>query len=111
MKTINWEITYAKNDDVYQYGDVEIPKDINESAEWTYYKEDGMPAPHFYIIHAGIGITQIGATDQQLEEIDDFRMQIQHTYCDVIDEIILLAGEDENDTYYVGDLIIKIGDD
>ena len=108
MKTINFQIIYAKNEEVYQEGYVEIPDDITESSEWHYFTETGLEAFGMYTIHEGIITSPRGATDDQIAEVDDFKLSVQHEYCDYIDAVIYDAIEREKETYTKGDLIIKI---
>ena len=110
MKTIDFEIIFAKNPQISQRGYVEVPADEEEDVEWFYYNQSGMPQPRMFTHHDEIGISQIGATDEQEEELDEFLSQVQFEYVDFVDNIILLSEEDENRTYKKGDIIIKIND-
>lgn len=108
MKTIEFEVIFSKNPQIHQEGYVEVPADAEEEVEWFYYNQSGMPQPRMFTHHDGIGISQIGATDEQEKEIDEFLHQIQFDYVDYVDDIIILSEEDEHKTYHKGDLIIKI---
>lgn len=108
MKTIEFEIISSKNPQISQMGYVEVPADEEEMPEWFYYDQSGMPQPRMFTHHDGIGINQIGATDEQEKELNDFLHQVQFKYVDFVDDIIILSEEDEHKTYHKGDLIIKI---
>lgn len=108
MKTIEFEIISSKNPQISQMGYVEVPADEEEMPEWFYYDQSGMPQPRMFTHHDGIGINQIGATDEQEKELGEFLHQIQFDYVDYVDDIIILSEEDEHKTYHKGDLIIKI---
>lgn len=108
MKTIEFEIIYAKNDNVHQDGFVEVPEDVEKFPEWFYVGNDGMPQPREFTHHDEIGIDQIGATEEQLAEIEHFKMQIHVEFPDYVNEVILTADEDEHRTCVKGDLIINI---
>ena len=92
MKTIDFKIIYNKNNEVYQTGFVEVPDDIEEECEWFYYNQSGMTQPRMFTHHEGIGISQIGATFEQE------------------DEVIVTSEEDENATYTRGDITIVINE-
>lgn len=108
MKTIEFEIISSKNPQISQMGYVEVPADADEDVEWFYYGQNGMPQSRMFTHHDGIGINQIGATDEQEEELNDFLNQVQFEYVDFVDDIIILSEEDEHKTYHKGSLIIKI---
>lgn len=108
MKTIEFEIISSKNPQISQMGYVEVPADEEEMPEWFYYDQSGIPQPRMFTHHDGIGINQIGATDEQEKELDEFLNQVQFELVDFVDDTILLSEEDEHKTYQKGDLIIKI---
>ena len=110
MKTIEFEIISKENPQIHQNGYVEVPADEEEMPEWFYFDQYGMTQPRMFTHHDGIGISQIGATDEQEKELDEFLTQVQFDFVDWVDEVILLSEEDEHETYAKGDLIIKIND-
>ena len=112
MKTIYFKIISKKNREVYQEGYVEIPDDVEESADWFYYDQTGMVQPRMFTNHDGIGISQIGATFEQEQEISEFLQEVQYDYVDWVNDVILNSEEDEHETYEKGNLKIIInGDD
>ena len=109
MKTIEFEISYAENQEIHQNGYVEVPDDEEDMSEWFYYNSQGFEIPRVFTHHDGIGISQIGATDEQLKELDDFKGELDK-YCDYVDEVIQTSEQNENKTYTKGCLIIRIND-
>ena len=109
MKTIRFEITYIKNPQIHQKGFVEVPDDIKEIGEFYYYDQYGFAIPREFTHHDGIGLTQIGATDEQLAELDKFLYQVHIECVDWVAEIICFE-EDENRTFRKGDLVFQIND-
>ena len=110
MKTIEFKISSIKNPQIHQDGYVEVPSDENEMPEWFYYNQTGMAQPREFTHHDGIGITQIGATDEQLAELDAFDLAIHRDFVDWVNEVILLSRESDNRTYRKGDIVIKINE-
>ena len=109
MKTINFKIIYNKNDDIYQEGYVEVPEDIEELPDWFYYDQNGFAQPRVFTNHDGIGLTQVGATTEQLNELDVFYKAVNDEV-DFIDDAILTADEDENRTYVRENLTLIINE-
>ena len=110
MKTISFEIIYGKNQEIHQNGYVEVPDDVNEDVEWFYYDKQGFAQPREFTHHDGIGITQIGATDEQQAEVDKFLQLVNVDLVDWVVDTIVTSEEDENETYMKGDLIVHIND-
>ena len=110
MKTIRFEIIYAKNHNIHQNGYVEVPDDESEEVEWFYYNQEGFEQPREFTHHDSIGITQIGATDEQQAEIDRFLELVNVDLVDWVTDTIVISEEDENETYFKGNLIIHIND-
>lgn len=108
MKTINFKIILNENPQVYQHGFVEVPEDVEESAEWTYLKGNGVESFGFFVCHDGIEIT--GITHEQENEVERFRELVQFQECDYIDEVILTADEDENETYIHNGITVIVGE-
>lgn len=109
MKTIEFQITYAKNENVYENGYCEIPDDLDEEVEYFFYNQSGLTQPRRFIHHDEIGLNRIGATDEQMSEVDNFKLELAE-FVDFIAEAIELAEEDDNRTYFKGDLIITINE-
>jgi len=98
MKTINFKIISNKNENIYQYGYVEVPEDVEEMPEWFYYDQNGFAIPRVFTHHDEIGLTQIGATSEQEAELEAFWKALDDEV-DFIEDAILTADEDENRTY------------
>ena len=110
MKTIRFEICYAKNPQIHQNGYVEVPDGIDEVEEWFFYDQSGNVRSRMFTHHDGIGIDQIGATSEQQREIDKFLELVCVDLTDFVVDTIVWSEEDENETYVRGDLIIQIND-
>lgn len=111
MKTIYFKIESTKNPQIYQEGYVEIPDDIEEPCEWYYYDQSGLTQPRPFIHHDGIGISQIGATNEQLHEIEEFSEEIYYSLVDWVEEVIIYSEETDKETMQKGNIKITIGDD
>ena len=112
MREINFKIISKKNREVYQEGYVEIPDDVEDPSEWFYYNQTGMVQPRMFTHHDGIGISQIGATFEQEQEISEFLQEVECDYVDWVEDVILNSEEDETGTFEKGNLKIIInGDD
>ena len=109
MKTIYFKIISKKNREVYQEGYVEIPDDVEESADWFYYNQTGMTQSRPFTHHDGVRIHQ---SFSQENEIDRFIELVEYEYVDWVNDVILNSEEDEHETYEKGNLKIIInGDD
>ena len=110
MKTINFKIISNKNENIYQYGYVEVPEDVEEMPEWFYYDQNGFAIPRVFTHHDEIGLTQIGATDEQASDVDEFNRIIFADDIDFINDSILNAEEYENRTYVRKDVTLIINE-
>lgn len=109
MKTIKFKIISNENKKIYQEGYVEVPEAVEEIPEWFYYDQNGFAIPRVFTHHDEIGITQIGATDEQEADIEEFNRIIMDEI-DFINDAILNAEEDENRTYIRNDITIIVND-
>ena len=109
MKTINFKIISNKNENIYQEGYVEVPEDVEEMPEWFYYDQNGFAIPRVFTHHDEIGLTKIGATDEQASDIEEFNRVIMDEI-DFINDAILNAEEDENRTYVRNNITIIVND-
>lgn len=107
-KIIDFRIINKGNEEIYQEGYVEIPDDVEKPGAWYYYNQTGMVQPRMFTHHDGIGISQIGATFEQEQEISEFLQEVQCDYVDWVEDVILNSEEDETGTFEKGNLIIKI---
>ena len=110
MKTVEFKIQAKWNKDIYQVGYVELPDEEDEDVEWFYDDQNGFAIPNEFTHHDGIGLTQIGATEEQISEIDRFLELVRVDLVDWVQDVIIFSEEDENATYHRGDLIIIIND-
>ena len=111
MKTIYFKIIFNKNNNIYQYGYVEVPEDVEDEPEWFYpewfyYDQYGLVQPRRFTHHDEIGIR---ATDTQDMEIITFHNEI-FKEIDFINDVILTSEESENRTYSRNNLTIIVND-
>ena len=52
-----------------------------------------------------------GLTDEQINQIEEFKQLVNNTYVDWILEFIFMADEDEVDELKLGELTVKVGDE
>ena len=52
-----------------------------------------------------------GLTDEQINEIEEFKQLVNNTYVDRVLEFIYMADEDEFDELKIGELTIYVGDE
>ena len=102
MKTVNFEIKSIRNPNIHQNGYVEIPTDVEEEAEWFYENQSGLSQAREFIHHDEIGLSQIGATDEQEFEIEEFLNEVHQEW---VTDIVLTF---DKGTYQKGDLIVTI---
>ena len=98
---VDFRYILKDNYDVEISGTVEIPpnEDADDSEfEITFDKEDGFTTPNLYIKHYGIGLTQLGRTDQQDYELD----KLKNLFCE--DFLFLTRICDNIDTNKIIDL-------
>lgn len=100
MKTIDFEIIYAKNTDIYQTGYVLIPDNEEEEVEWIYITSMGFEQFREYTHNSNI----------YPDDTDKFKEEIHMNYPDWVQEVIIFSEEDEHATYTKDDLIIHINE-
>ena len=105
MNTIYFKIISKKNREVYQEGYVEIPDDVEESADWFYYNQTGMTQSRPFTHHDGVRIHQ---SFSQENEIDRFIELVEYEYVDWVNDVILNSEEGKYELCQLGDLIIEI---
>ena len=52
-----------------------------------------------------------GLTDEQINEIEEFKQLVNNTYVDWILEFIFMSDEGEVDELKIGDVTVKVGDE
>lgn len=103
MEIKNFEIKSIKNANIHQNGYVEVPDDVEEEAEWFYINQSGLSQAREFTHHDEIGVSQIGATEEQEFEIEQFLNEIHES--EWITDVILNF---ESGTYEKGDLVVTI---
>ena len=102
MEIKNFEIKSIVNGNIYQTGYVEIPDDVEEEAEWFYTNQSGLSQAREFTHHDDIGLSQIGATEEQEFEIEEFLNEVHQEW---VTDIILTF---DKGTYEKGDLVVTI---
>ena len=105
---MNSKIIYFKieNKNCTEQGYVEIYNDDDYMPDWYYWNNTDYQCQE-KIYHKNEMIT--GLTDEQINEIEEFKQLVNNTYVDWILEFIFMADEDEFDELKIGELIVKIG--
>ena len=49
--------------------------DLDEEVEYFFYNQSGLTQPRRFIHHDEIGLTSIGASDEQMSEVDNFKLE------------------------------------
>ena len=52
-----------------------------------------------------------GLTEEQIEDIEEFKILVNNSYVDTILEFIFMADEDEFDELKIGELTVYVGDE
>ena len=106
---MNSKIIYFKieNKNCEQKGFVEIYKDDEYNPEFYYWKNGQGYVQQEIVEHKNEMIT--GLTEEQIEEIEDFKELVNNTYVDIILEFIFMADEDEFDELKIRELTINVG--
>lgn len=99
----NFEIRSIMNKNVYQKGYVEIPNDVEIEVDWFYENQSGLSQAREFTHHDGIGLSQIGATEEQEFEIEEFLHEVHES--EWVTDVILNF---ESGTYRKGNLVVTI---
>ena len=105
---IEFQIRYAKNEQIYMNGFVEFELNEDEEetdVEWSYYDQNGFAIPRQFVHHDGVELTP---TDEQNAEMDAFLEAVNVDYVDYVQDVIMTSNEKEEETYRRGDIIIDI---
>ena len=102
------KIIYFKieNKNCEETGCVEIYNDDFYMPEFYYWNNTGYQSQE-KIYHKNEMIT--GLTEEQINEIEEFKQLVNNTYVDWILEFIFMADEDEFDELKIGELNVKVG--
>lgn len=106
MKTIYFKI---ENENCEETGYVEIYEDDEYMPEFYYWNGSSGYQCQEKIHHKREEIG--GLTDEQIEEIDKFKVLVNNTYVDIILNFIFMADEDEIDEMKIRELTVKVGDE
>ena len=102
MKTIYFKI---ENENCEETGYVEIYDD-GYMPNWYYWNNiDYQCQETIHHKKEEIG----GLTEEQINEIEEFKQLVNNTYVDWILEFIFMTDEDEFDELQIGDVTVKVG--
>ena len=104
------KIIYFKieNKNCTEQGYVEIYNDNFSMPDWYYWNGQGYVQQEI-VEHKREEIG--GLTDEQINEIEEFKQLVNNTYVDWILEFIFMADEGEVDELKIGELNVKVGDE
>ena len=97
-----------ENETCEEAGYVEIYEDNEYLPEFYYWHNTGYQCQEI-VHHKNEMIT--GLTDEQIEEIEKFKILVNNTYVDNILDFIFMADEGEVDEMKISDLTVKVGDE
>ena len=108
---MNSKIIYYKieNKNCIEQGFVEIYDDDEYMPEFYYWNYNTGYECKEIVCHKNERIT--GLTDEQINEIEQFKELVNNTYVDWILEFIFMAEEGEEDEIKLGELTVKVGDE
>ena len=111
MKNMNYTTIYFKieNKNCEEKGYVEIYDDDEYMPEFYYWNYNTGYQCQEKIYHKREEIT--GLTDEQINEIEEFKQLVNNTYVDWVQEYIFMCDEDEKDFLQIGELTVKVGDE
>ena len=111
-ENMNYSTIYFKieNENSEETGYVEIYEDDEYMPEFYYWNYNTGYECKEIVCHKNEMIT--GLTDEQINEIEEFKQLVNNTYVDWILEIIFMADEDEVDELKLGDILtVKVGEE
>ena len=109
---MNYSTIYFKieNENCEEKGYVEIYDDDEYMPEFYYWNYNTGYECKEIVCHKNEKIT--GLTDEQINEIEQFKQLVNNTYVDWILEFIFMADEGEVDELKLGDMLtVKVGDE
>ena len=98
-----------ENENCEEKGYVEIYDDDEYIPEFYYWNYNTGYECKEIVCYKNEMIT--GLTDEQINEIEEFKQLVNNTYVDWILEFIFMADEGEIDEMEIGGLTVKIGDE
>ena len=105
MNTIYFKI---ENENCEETGYVEIYENDEYMPEFYYWNNNGYQSQE-KIYHKNEMIT--GLTDEQINEIEEFKQLVNNTYVDSVLDFICMADEGEVDEFKIGDVTVTVGDE
>ena len=105
------KIIYFKieNKNCIEQGYVEIYNDDFYMPDWYYWKSGQGYVQQEIVEHKREEIT--GLTNEQVNEIEEFKQLVNNTYVDKVLNFIFMADEGEVDEMKIGELTIKVGEE
>ena len=105
------KIIYFKieNKNCIEQGYVEIYDGDFYMPDWYYWKSGQGYVQQEIVEHKKEEIT--GLTDEQINEIEEFKQFVNNTYVDKVLDFIFMADEGEIDEMKIGELTVKVGDE
>ena len=105
------KIIYFKieNKNCIEQGYVEIYNDDSYMPDWYYWNYNTGYECKETIYHKREEIG--GLTDEQINEIEQFKELVNNKYVDLVQEYIFMADEGEVAEMKIGDLTVKVGDE
>lgn len=110
-ENMNYTTIYFKIENQYceEKGYVEIYDDDEYIPEFYYWNYNTGYECKEIVCHKNEKIN--GLTDEQINEIEQFKELVNNTYVDWILEFIFMADEGEIDEMEIGGLTVKVGDE
>lgn len=110
-ENMNYTTIYFKieNKNCEQKGFVEIYENDEYMPEFYYWNYNSGYECKEIVCHKNEMIT--GLTDEQINQIEEFKQLVNNTYVDWILEFIFMANEGEIDEMEIGGLTVKVGDE
>ena len=108
---MNYSTIYFKieNENCEETGYVEIYENDEYMPEFYYWNYNTGYQCQEKIYHKKEEIT--GLTNEQIDEIEEFKELVNNTYVDKVLNFIFLANEGEIDEMKIGELTVKVGDE
>ena len=108
-ENMNYTTIYFKIENQYceEKGYVEIYDDDEYIPEFYYWNYNTGYECKEIVCHKNERIT--GLTDEQINQIEEFKQLVNNTYVDWILEFIFMADEGEIDEMEIGGLTVKVG--
>lgn len=105
------KIIYFKieNKNCIEKGYVEIYDDDSYMPDWYYWKNGQGYVQQEIVEHKREEIT--GLTDEQYNDIEEFKELVNNTHVDKVLDFIFMANEGEINEMKIGELTVKVGDE